>query len=224
MKKVCIHGSGSSREAWHYQLEAFDDINALNLPGHPDGDLIPTIDGMVSWLHSEIGDMGDVVLFGHSLGGAIVMQYALTHPTNVKALVLVGTGARLRVHPKILEDLERDIAANTEWDSYAGYERIAPEVAEVMARRRRENGLQSRLNDLSACNTFDLVSRVEELTMPTIAICGTDDVMTPPKYTQFLTEKMPNARGVVIEGGTHQVHVEKPTEVNAAIEEFLATL
>lgn len=224
MKKVCIHGSGSSREAWHYQLEAFDDITAVNLPGHPDGDLIPTIDGMVSWLHSEIGDMGDVVLLGHSLGGAIVMQYALTYPTHVKALVLVGTGARLRVHPKILEDLERDIAANAEWDSYAGYERIAPEVAEVMARRRRENGLQSRLNDLSACNTFDLVSRVEELTMPTIAICGTDDVMTPPKYTQFLTEKMPNARGVVIEGGTHQVHVEKPTEVNAAIEEFLATL
>lgn len=224
MKKVCIHGSGSSREAWHYQLEAFDDITALNLPGHPDGNLIPTIDGMVSWLHSEIGDMGDVVLFGHSLGGAIVMQYALTYPTHVKALVLVGTGARLRVHPKILEDLERDIAANAEWDSYEGYERIAPEVAEVMARRRRENGLQSRLNDLSACNTFDLVSRVEELTMPTIAICGTDDVMTPPKYTQFLTEKMPNARGVVIEGGTHQVHVEKPTEVNAAIEEFLATL
>ena len=224
MKKVCIHGSGSSREAWHYQLAAFDDITALNLPGHPDGDLIPSIDGMVSWLHSEIGDMGDVVLFGHSLGGAIVMQYALAYPTHVKALVLVGTGARLRVHPKILEDLERDIAANAEWDSYAGYERIAPEVAEVMARRRRENGLQSRLNDLSACNTFDLVSRIEELAMPTIAICGTDDVMTPPKYTQFLTEKMPNARGVVIEGGTHQVHVEKPTEVNAAIEAFLATL
>ena len=224
MKKVCIHGSGSSREAWHYQLEAFDDITALNLPGHPDGDLIPTIDGMVSWLHSEIGDMGDVVLFGHSLGGAIVMQYALAYPTHVKALVLVGTGARLKVHPKILEDLERDIAANAEWDSYAGYERIAPEVAEVMARRRRENGLQSRLNDLSACNTFDVVARVHELAMPALAICGTDDVMTPPKYTHFLTEKMPNARGVVIEGGTHQVHVEKPTEVNAAIEDFLATL
>ena len=224
MKKVCIHGSGSSREAWHYQLAAFDDITALNLPGHPDGDLIPTIDGMVSWLHSEIGDAGELVLFGHSLGGAIVMQYALSYPTHVKALVLVGTGARLKVHPKILEDLERDIAANAEWDSYAGYERIAPEVAEVMARRRRENGLQSRLNDLSACNTFDLVARVHELALPALAICGTDDVMTPPKYTHFLTEKMPNARGVVIEGGTHQVHVEKPTEVNAAIENFLATL
>ena len=82
--------------------------------------------------------MGDVVLFGHSLGRYPSLQYALTYPTHVKALVLVGTGAQLRVHPKILEDLERDIAANAEWDSYAGYERIAPEVAEVMARRRRK--------------------------------------------------------------------------------------
>lgn len=226
MNIVCVHGSGACREAWHYQSAEFENVTAVNLPGHPDGDLIPTVGGMVEWLHGYIHEAGlaPAVLFGHSLGGGIVMQYAVDHPEDVTALVLVGTGARLRVNPKILEDLERDIAANADWDPMVGYDLIAPEVAEVLARRRLENGLRSRLNDLSACNEFDIMESLGAISVPVLALCGTDDVMTPPKYTQFLTERMPNARGVVIEGGTHQVHLEKPERVNREIAAFLEQL
>jgi pimeloyl-ACP methyl ester carboxylesterase len=52
-------------------------------------------------------------------------------------------------------------------------------------------------------------------------MCGADDAMTPPKYTEFLAARLPDARGVVIEGDTHQVHLEKPDEVNQAIRAFL---
>ncbi|MCH9671429.1 MAG: alpha/beta hydrolase [Gammaproteobacteria bacterium] len=226
MNIVCIHGSGSCRESWHYQLQAFENVTALDLPGHPDGELIPTISGMVEWLHQYIHseDLDDLVLFGHSLGGGVVLQYAAEHGANVRGLVLVGTGARLRVLPKPLEDLARDIETDAPWDPLAGYERIEPKVAEMLAQRRVQNGLRARLNDLSACNDFDIMERMADLTMPALALCGSDDVMTPPKYTQFLAERLPNARGVVIEGGTHQVHVEKPEEVNREIAAFLATL
>ena len=86
---------------------------------------------------------------------------------------------------------------------------------------RVENGLPARLNDLTACNEFDIMESLASITVPALAICGTDDVMTPPKYTEFLADRLPNAKGVVIEGGTHQVHLEKPEEVNAAIKSFL---
>jgi pimeloyl-ACP methyl ester carboxylesterase len=223
MNIVCVHGSGSCREAWHYQTAAFANITAVNLPGHPDGELIPTIGGMVEWLHGYIAEAGlaPVVLFGHSLGAGVVMQYALDYGDAVSGLVLVGAGARLKVSPAILEGLARDIQTGSAWDPMTGYERIAPEVAAVLARRRVENGPHARLNDLSACNDFDIIANLSNITIPTLAICGTDDAMTPPKYTQFLAARLPDARGVVIEGGTHQVHLEKPDEVNQEIRAFL---
>jgi pimeloyl-ACP methyl ester carboxylesterase len=133
MNIVCVHGSGSCREAWHYQTAVFANITAINLPGHPDGELIPTIGYMAE------ASLAPVVLFGHSLGAGVVMQYALDYGDAVSGLVLVGAGA-LKVSSKISEGLARDIQTGSAWDPMTGYERIAPEVAAVLARRRVENG------------------------------------------------------------------------------------
>ncbi len=80
------------------------------------------------------------------------------------------------------------------------------------------------LNDLRACDEFDIMNRLGEIGVPTLAICGSDDIMTPPKYSHRLVEKIPGARAVIIQGGTHMVFAEKPGEVNAAIDEFLQGL
>jgi pimeloyl-ACP methyl ester carboxylesterase len=48
--------------------------------------------------------------------------------------------------------------------------------------------------------------------------------MTPPKYTHYMVERMPNARAVIIPEASHMVYVEKPKEVNQAIHEFLQEL
>jgi pimeloyl-ACP methyl ester carboxylesterase len=138
--------------------------------------------------------------------------------------VLVGAGARLKVPPKILEDLARDIQTESSWEPMMGYERIEPEVATLLARRRVENGPRARLNDLSACNGFDITTNLSNITVSTLAICGTDDAMTPPKYTEFLAARLADAPGVVIEGGTHRVHLEKPDELNQQIQAFLDAL
>jgi pimeloyl-ACP methyl ester carboxylesterase len=57
-----------------------------------------------------------------------------------------------------------------------------------------------------------------------LAIVGTEDVMTPPKYSQFMQERMESTSIKVIEGGTHFVFAEFPNDVNQAIETFLNTL
>jgi pimeloyl-ACP methyl ester carboxylesterase len=57
-----------------------------------------------------------------------------------------------------------------------------------------------------------------------LAISATDDVMTPPKYSQYMADHMQNARAVTIQGGTHFVFAEQPEAVNRAIENFLKAL
>ena len=228
MKLIFIHGSGGCKESWQYQTQYFTGSEAIDLPGHPDGEPCSSIGDYAEWLHGYLTARGDadLVIIGHSLGGGIALQYGLQYPENVKGLICVGSGARLRVHPMFLEGLEKAIAAkeNTQAFTESTLSLIDPELAEIIARRREENGLSVMLNDLRACDKFDVMDRLGEIDIPLLAVSGTEDVMTPPKYSQYLANTMKNARAVIIQGGTHFVFAEKPEAVNQAIENFLKAL
>jgi pimeloyl-ACP methyl ester carboxylesterase len=229
MPILFIHGSGSSGESWYYQTRAFPDSHAPSLPGHPDGEVLTTVADCAAWAKSyaDEHDMEPLIIAGHSLGGAVALQFALDYPDRVKALIIVGSGAKLRVLPKILDDLQAQCEAPGSVESrynLDGYEKIDPEVAKIVAQRRAENGPVPRLADLRACDEFDVISRLGEISHPTLCICGTEDVMTPPKYTEFLVKGMPNASSLVLRGATHQVHLEQPEPVNLAMRKFLDKL
>ncbi len=55
-------------------------------------------------------DLSGVTLIGHSLGGAVALSLALQRPEWLDRIILVGTGARLRVEPNALV-LSRSLAA-----------------------------------------------------------------------------------------------------------------
>lgn len=227
MQLLFIHGSGGSKESWTYQTQYFKSSIALNLPGHPRGDLIPTIDGYVEWLRKLIQGEGyrQVVLVGHSLGGGIALLYALKYPQDLAGIITVGSGARLRVHPQFLESLGKAINdPMAENPLNSAYDFIDPDLAAVLKSRTKENGPAAALNDMRACDQFDLMNQIAQIEVPTLALCGDQDAMTPPKYSQFLAGRMPQAKALVIPGGTHMVFAEKPQEVNRAIEDFLQTL
>jgi pimeloyl-ACP methyl ester carboxylesterase len=94
----------------------------------------------------------------------------------------------------------------------------------VIKKRALENTPAAFLNDLKACNAFDVMEALSTITVPVLAIVGDQDIMTPPKYTRFMVEKITGARSVIIPGGTHFVFAEKPAEVNQAIEGFVRSL
>lgn len=229
MKLILVHGSGNTREVWHYQTAYFSDSEAINLPGHPQGKPRTSIDGYAEWLHEYVLKQGykKPVLAGHSLGGAVILTYALNYPKDIKALILVGTGARLRVHPDFLAAMEDGISNPQKWLTEFVeplYARVAPGVKTAVVSKVAEVGAAVQLNDFQCCDKFDIMDRVHEIKLPTLILCGTDDNMTPVKYSQYLANKIAGAHLVVINGGTHFVFLEKPKEVNQAIEEFLKSL
>ncbi|MBU3915871.1 alpha/beta hydrolase [bacterium] len=225
MRLLFIHGSGGSAESWHYQTNHFKKSIAVDLPGHPHGELLDTIDGCVDWLHDYVlkKDLRDLVLVGHSLGGGIALLYTLKYPERVKGIVTVGSGARLRVHPMTLEMLEKEVENPEHFGEFAtqSLALIEKDVADVMARRTIENGPAVMLNDLRACDRFDIMDRLEEIQVPLLALCGDQDIMTPPKYSSFMVSSINGAKAEIIQGGTHMVFAEKPEEVNKAIEDFI---
>lgn len=228
MKLVFIHGAGSSSLAFYYQLQHFRNSKALDLPGHPTGRPCPTIEQYLEWVRgfTAARRYKNMVICGHSMGGAISMLYALRYPEEVRGIILLGTGARLRVHPDYLQLGRDSVNDSSRWleNQIAYYPGVAPDMVQSLKRRATEIGPSVELNDLMACDQFDVMDEIQNINLPTLVICGDQDAMTPVKYADYLSEKIPGAKKVIVPGASHFVQLQKYKQVNACIEEFVAAL
>jgi len=226
MKLIFIHGSGGTGLSFRRQTEYFKGSIAPDLPGHPDGEPCAAMEGYAEWFRGIITCHGyrDVVLAGHSLGGGIALTYALAYPGELRGLILLGSGTRLRVLPAFLDILEKAKTDPALFDSMIDpmHAKIDPKLALALKERALETGPAVMLNDMRACDAFSIMGREKEITIPVLALCGSEDMMTPPKYSAYVADTFPSARAVIIEGGTHFVFAEQPGEVNREIETFLA--
>lgn len=229
MRLIFVHGSGGYGGLFKHQLAEFPFAEAPDLPGHPEGRARESVEEYRDWLRSYIKDREyrDVVIGGHSLGGAIVISYALAYPEDLKGIILIGTGARLRVHPDYLSACEEAMKGRTErWMKWMedATKNLPREEREKIIKKRVEIGPEVMLKDLLACDRFDYMNKVGGIRVPALIICGSSDIMTPPKYADYLEREIKGSRKRIIEGAGHLVILEKPEEVNREIKEFIKTL
>jgi pimeloyl-ACP methyl ester carboxylesterase len=199
---------------------------APDLPGHgkSDGDLFPEISLMVQFINDFIEALAleEFILVGHSMGGAIAQEYALNYPNKLKGLILIGTGARLKVGRSILDSFASGQFpfenVNHLYGSATSNDRKAKEMREL-----KEISTKVFWTDFQACNTFDRVADVEKIQVPCLILVGDEDVMTPIKYSQFLAERLTNAELRIIKGAGHMCMEEKAEEVNEEIRNFLGS-
>jgi len=227
---IYIHGSGGTGYVWKNQLRVrvpgFCQV-AVDLPGHgrSAGAGARTIEEYSRFIRdfARVVFGAPVVLAGHSMGGAVAMTFALNYPGDLKGLILVGTGARLRVAPAVLEaaqDPEKSAALR----GYAYSPQTPPAVVQEAEQEYLLTPAQVRYNDFLACDRFDVMDRVKEIKAPALVVCGEDDALTPVKYSRYLEANIPGARLTVIPGAGHMVMWEQPEPVNQAITDFLRTL
>jgi pimeloyl-ACP methyl ester carboxylesterase len=204
-------------------------VYTLDLPGHGQSGRggCKTIecyaDTVVAFLKAV--DVDQAVVVGHSMGGAIAQKLALQHPGWVSALGLVGTGARLRVAPAILESIRDDLEHAVDLITrYAWASDADPSLMELGRDDLRNTGADVLLDDFLACDRFDVMDRLGEIEVPVLVVNGTADRLTPTKYARFLAEHIAGARLVVVEGAGHMVMLERPEEVAEAVGQFVAAL
>jgi pimeloyl-ACP methyl ester carboxylesterase len=225
---VFVHGAGGTSRGWDLQRLAFPEAAAPDLPGRAGvGPGYRRIEDFAGWLHAAGRERGwfPAVLAGHSMGGAIALWSALSSPDDLAGLVLIATGARLRVAPALLEGLASNYPAAV--DTIIA-ESLAPGADPRLVRRLREAmtavSAEAAAADFQACDSFDVMGRLGEIHTPALIIAGRLDRMTPPRYAEFLHAHLPTSRLAWVEGAGHMVQVERPGEVNEAIRRFLDTL
>lgn len=221
---VLVHPSGYTHEIFAAQTAAFPQADAVSLPGHPEGDPLATVGEMADWLERDLRWRGGEpsAIGGNSLGGAVALEFALRYPAQTAALLLIGTGARLRVSAGIFDMIA------TKWPhcvpALVDYS-LGPEPPAGMRERAEAMhlavGPASTRADFQACNEFDVRDRLAEITAPTLIVVGELDEMTPVKYSQYLHEHIAGSELLVVPRAGHLVMAEKPDVVNAAIDRFL---
>ena len=228
---VLLHGAGGSHLHWGAAVRTLPeaDVCALDLPGHgrSPGRGRANVAEYASLVVRFLDALGldRAILAGHSMGGAIAQGAALDFPARIAGLVLVGTGSRLRVLPKILEGTLTDYAATVQLICQSAYSENAP--AELTRRGQQQMmrvAAQVVHDDFAACNAFDATDRLGEIRCPALVLCGTEDRLTPPKYSTLLAERIPAAQLVLIEGAGHMVMIEKERQVAEAMSAWLTQL
>ncbi len=231
-----LHGAGGRGLIWQQQLLAFPKSLAPDLPWHPGpsrpsgqstaGTLGATRWGVNRYLAAVRAYIGPApaprIIAGHSLGGAIALLWALTVPREVRGLILMATGARLRVSPVVLATLRADYNRGLEqlvalWFAPQANRRLK-EKSQILLRAMAPEVL---LAELRAADAFDVSAELGRINAPTLVICGSDDQVTPPEASRQLHKNIPGSRLVIIEGAGHMVMLEQPRATNDAIRTFL---
>jgi len=228
---LLIHGAGGNHLHWPRALRTLPeaDVYALDLPGHgrsgSEGHKsIQAYVGSILGFMSAVG-LQSVIPVGHSMGSAIALTLALRLPERVRGLVLVGSGARLRVLPAILDGLLQDFESTVETVvEYCYGSGMAEQTKRLAVGQMLEIEPRVVHGDFTACDTFDVMDILETLRTPTLIITGAEDLMTPPKYARYLAEHIRDSRLTIVEGAGHMVMLERPELVARIIGEFLSGL
>lgn len=230
---VCIHGAGGNRDSWIPLMRnlAEQGVNslALELPGHGESGVAQISDIkeysciVLEFLNAK--KLKSVCLAGHSMGGAVVLESVMTHSELLRGVILIGSGAKLRVKDSILRGVKSDLVKTVdEIISYAFSPVADPSLIQEGTRSLLRCNADTLLHDFMACDRFDVLSELKSISTPALILCGEDDLLTPPKYSQFMSEKIPNAKLSIIPQSGHMVMLEQPGAVGELISQFMNDL
>ena len=178
----------------------------------------------------------NIVLCGLSMGGQIVLEFYRLFPHRVRALILSDTFAQLDSDARRQERYDTAERLLREgMDDYAAEVlpkmitpktiREQPEVAEhvlTMMRTTSPAGAAAALR--GRAERQDYTPLLPEIMVPTLIVVGSDDEFTPISDAEFMHQRIPNSKMVVIDATGHMPNLENPDEFNRVVTEFAETL
>lgn len=224
---LCIHGAGGNSLHWGQQLIMAKEWNcrilAVDLPGHGKSTGLPMsrIEDYSLFIKDFLSLLGIrcFSLAGHSMGGAIAIDFALTKAPVPEFLILIGTNAKFKVAHWLLQSLEEG-SMPPNFIRMAYHKKTNSSLIALAQKEASEIPVSVYLNDFQACQAFDLTDKIPELNIPCFLLFGSEDRLTPPKEAEILKFLPNNLFSVIPEAG-HMVMIEKPQEVNTMIGKFI---
>lgn len=245
---VMIHAGVADSRQWNNEFAFFArnyqviryDMRGYGKSEPVDGEF-SHMDDLVAVLNA-LGLLEPVVIMGCSMGGGLAMDFALTHPSSVKALIMVGSGpsgleldvpapAKFADAEKAFEGGDLDLVCEIEtqiWFDGMGRapEQVNPSMRKLLYEMNRQalahevKQLGKRLPNTQT-PAFD---RLRDLKIPVLVIVGAHDTPYILAAADYMIEKIPFAQKMKIEDAAHLPNMDQPDEFQTIVTNFLEGL
>ena len=176
----------------------------------------------------DLLEISRAVICGVSVGGIIAQSLALDHPERVQALVLSDTGARIgsveswqqriaTVHESGLQALKEPTMER--WFSQQFRQRH-PAAVRGYSTMLMKTAPDGYLGTCCALGDADFRPTVSQIKLPTLVLCGAEDIATPPELGRELASLIPGAEFSLIEGAGHLPCIEQPLSMTERMLKF----
>lgn len=183
-----------------------------------------------------------LTVMGCSMGGGLFLDFALTRPSQVAALIMVGSGptglaldtpppAKFEAAEKAYNDGDLDLLAEIEtqiW--FDGMGRTPEQVNQAMRRLAYEMNRQALAHEAKMLGKrlpdteIAAVERLGELKIPALVIVGAHDIPYMQAAANYMVEKIPSAQKAVIEDAAHLPNMDQPDEFRRIVSRFLESV
>lgn len=186
-------------------------------------------------------------ILGISMGGMIAQELAINYPQKVGSLILAATyaapdekirevmsnGLKYFVGVEKLDKIEEINFNNINMEKIMKFmmplilsqefinnnqELINQMIQQMLA---TEPSPQAFLAQAIATQNHNTLDRLNNITAPTLVLTGDKDILISPSHSEILAQKIPKAKLVKCEGGTHGFNLELKERFNKEVLNFL---
>ncbi|NHK32738.1 MAG: alpha/beta hydrolase [Asgard group archaeon] len=234
---ICVHGWGSNALNYRYVLKflaPYFRVIAFDLKGHGESDKEDdTYD--IGQFTEELAQLIDhydpknLILIGHSMGTAIVMNYLYLNPHRANAALLLSGAANFREPlPRIvplvfshMDDRIKNLLVELALSIYSS-SKLPKKIQKILRKQLKVTPYHVYRNAL--LNTVFAWKRDEDLNKiqtPILIMVGGKDILTPQKNSEKLNQLLPNSRLIILPDVNHALLLEQGMEVTNLIREFV---
>ncbi len=236
---VFIHGAGASHDMWFPQVHYFSEkytVLTYDIRGHQQSEGCDERYSCALYaedLHRLLTalNIAEPIVCGLSLGGMIAQEYAVRHPTGLRALVLADTALssaltwseRLQkaLFPaSLVKRFIRSMSPQSYADWSFKYFDIDPHVADYLKNEQMKMDREELLKMIDAIYSFKRLP-VETITVPTLIIVGERERKAVFKHSDTMLRLIPSSERVIIPCAGHASNLENPDHFNRVVGEFL---
>ncbi len=228
---ILIHGLAGDSRLFHNQLKFFASycrVIAPDLPGHGKSE---AFDNNTVSLYSEAVNgiieyegLENIILLGHSMGGAMAIQYYLANRARVKALILVSTSHKFNIDaadPAKAEENFESFYKSLITGSFSKKAGIFLMASQNSISETLKNAL---VTDLKICAGIDFGDNLSEIKIPALIIANRDDAVLDSGLTEEMSKKIEGSRLVIFNNSGHVPFFEESTSFNLEVKKFMETI
>ena len=234
---VLVHGFLGSSQMWEPQIKYFKKnyrVLTPDLPGFGKSnksESCNSINSMAQVIIDCLNKKGinNFYLLGHSMGGMIVQEIAKTSEDRISKLICYGTGPIGEV-PGRFESMDQ----SREKLKKTGLQITAHRIAKtwfvkgenakyfyLCSNAGKATNLKAADNALIAMKNWNGLENLKNIKSKTLIVWGDQDKSYNFDQADALNKNIQNSELKIFKGCSHNIHLEKPDEFNACVQNFL---